>query len=388
MAHASNSLFKALVRTLARTLVPRLRGLLWELERLQSVAALAAPAKGKPSSINESLTDAAGENISQVEPVVSGGPPADWLEKVRRGAPHLLRPAGQFPSRPNVVSPITSKPGPVQQTANIESRSESTGYPLPFEAPSLANPFPPPLPKWSDNPPPVHPCPPIIRSEEIPGPAAVAPRAAAGAFKGPLPPGFPPIHTENTDAKEFQPPALPQGGSPTYLALLTKSRPPSPEMKVCIADAPLIGSANDLSALRPLPPARKSTVADEGALKVSQRPATLNSRVDVLPIQTTESHSRVGSLTKTALPNLPVLEPLLEQRQASQNTTMERPAPFATQSANVAVDSRWPALPAKMETEWADEAQVYWREAEHRRYLSQEQSGLYGSRRIFNRRDG
>lgn len=71
------------LRAAARVLEPWLRGLLARLEKARSEP-IAPSAEARNSAKN-----------GGVAPVGTGGPPADWLEKVRRGAPHLLRPLPQ-----------------------------------------------------------------------------------------------------------------------------------------------------------------------------------------------------------------------------------------------------------------------------------------------------
>ncbi len=230
------------------------------LERLERAQGESTPGPAQAGST-------AGEGAGAAQ-AGAGGPPAHWVEKVRRGAPYLLRP---------VPPPGTAVSGAKAQRAG-------------------------PRPALPSAPPPV----PVVSTEA----GRVARESAAGE------------------------PALP------------------------VADAPPAARRPETPAPRLLPASPLQTAGESA--KGSPWPGIAE---QVAPVTTHRIH----------------LKPLPPQAPWPEPAPLH-PVPSPTERRD-----RWPALPPTAEPDPVEEARAIWREQERRRYLAEEQEGIYGPRRVSHR---
>jgi hypothetical protein len=237
-------------------LEPWLRGMLGRLERAQSETAPAL-AKAENSAADGAVAQAS-----------AGGPPAHWLEKVRRGVPHLLRPTPQPGSPVSVVE--------AQRT----------------EMPPLSHSTPPPVSAVSTG----------------------ARRPARESSVG----------------------------------------EPAPQ----IADVPRAARRVETPVLRLLPPSGSKTAEDSA-----------------------KGNSSLHILEQVA----PVAAPRIQLKQLAPQAPAPEPAAIRHPPLTSERRDCWPALPPTPEPDPVEEVLAFWREQKRRRYLTEEQEGIYGPRRVSHR---
>ncbi len=359
------------------------------------------PSTGEPSSNQKE----AGPAPTGQVPLggVSSGPPADWLEKVRRGAPHLLRPqhaqatewpadvaAGPQPDLPP-ASPVVRAAAEELNVTAVRKRKASVARPPQTSEENVHRPptFQRKAPVVSAKPP----------AERRPAPHLLPPSSAIA--QNPLPENAAPSRegrTECVPAKktgEFDQPA------PRRRVSERPSQRGEPRTEAVVLRPPT-SSTPDQS----IPPVHIPASGQEG-----ERPREVSRRIPApefiarrfAPSRMGEPKSKVQPERGTApdpvqfpvRPN-PLPESPLIFREAFRAVDPARvpfpevssvkpfPEPGASESrlAGRELRDRWPALPPRPALDAVEEVLASWREAERRRYVATEQEGIYGSRRI------
>lgn len=360
------------------------------------------------------MSGAAGDEAVAGEQA-SGGPPAHWLEKVRRGAPHLRRPTGRPGGeiRPVLAGKPTRSASP--SPTGSPALPAKIAQPASGERPLLA---PPPAATdggalaW----------PPIRAGQTVK--RALAPRL--------LPP--PQAHAERTQAKRV-PPSRPAGSvrsAEAESALATapasvkpasdfvrktgvESRPrlSAPRTKPVVEVPPVAPVAAPLSVAEkpddahPPVPGPASPAPEKARARAVGRELSTLSESPVRPPNQPRAEAegrppivRRRLVLEAETPLAPRQTPapttqrsdFPERRTSREAPTQEKrqelarlaPPPRLAETPTPPRDSsdRWPALPPAPAPDPGDDALSAWHEQERRRYLAEEQEGIYGSRRI------
>lgn len=379
MAKRTYRYSETLLRAVARVLEPWLLRILQRLEEFRHPIA--------PTSSDERGSEVlAGEAPS--------GAPAHWVEKVRHGAPHLLRPRGQPAVGPGAirtpqVAQTRERPVPKPQIA--ESGPSTARAEKPREAragggaetDALTPETPRKEPRGEVRPPRLLPASSVEADMDFGKTRALAhlerrsvPEVAAPTLLRPAPQPPGPLRHDRppTPARELETRVTPVQHNP----LTAKASPPAPR-------APIAAAAEPQRPFR-----RKRAQATIPTLSPTQ--------VSVAPEFQISEPTGANSATATGSEPEPILAAapqsstprrLLKQNEAPEQiavnwTPLARP--FDQPRPSLEPKDRWPMLPRAPQTDAVDDALAVWREHERRRYLLEEQEGTYGPRRISPRR--
>ena len=329
------------------------KAVLQKLEASGPAGALAEPIES--SSPQPSSAEEFGIESSVTEPV-SGGPPAHWLERVRQGAPQLLRSVPQRNKRtrlaPSSAPPLAEKTAALPQVAEQE-HEEPSRLSGPLGEKELA---------------------PQSRPASKPGKRAetgVACSISEQSMQHPEPayPGTPRQKpSTGVPASRSQPkvtpqpflsPARPQSSSSAALAKF-------PTERIIEQSPKSLRASPAQSHTEPVPnrsagPVERSSGASHEPLRVTAPPP---------PAYTDATFA-----------------PQRKQRRTTSLSCLEGPVKAAPAAGSLSIpqepsEDHWPQLPEAAPVDPSNEPLATIRERERLRRLDDEQRGIYGTRRI------